>query len=198
MPITHAKVSAIADTAASGLVQPSDWNASHVVAGSLGTPGADGIAFPAVQVPSAGANVLDDYEEGTYTPTLTFDTPGDLVVAYSLQLGTYTKVGRLVVAHAAIACSTFTHTTAVGALRIGGLPFTVASSSFGTLPAGVFEGRVAVAVTNWLGYVISAIPGTTYGVVRVPRTTAAATQATKDNFTTAIDPGIRASFAYYV
>jgi hypothetical protein len=29
-----------------------------------------GIPFPAVQVPSAGVNVLDDYEEGTWTPTI--------------------------------------------------------------------------------------------------------------------------------
>lgn len=31
MPLTHAKVSAKADTADASLVQPSDWNANHVI-----------------------------------------------------------------------------------------------------------------------------------------------------------------------
>jgi hypothetical protein len=48
------------------------------------------IPFPAVQVPSGGANVLDDYEEGTWTPTLGGTT------TYGSQWGHYTKVGRLV------------------------------------------------------------------------------------------------------
>lgn len=54
------------------------------------------IAFPATTVPSADANTLDDYEEGTWTPVLTFATPGDLSVAYSTQAGSYTKIGRQV------------------------------------------------------------------------------------------------------
>jgi hypothetical protein len=30
------------------------------------------IAFPATQIPSANVNTLDDYEKGTFTPSLTF------------------------------------------------------------------------------------------------------------------------------
>lgn len=48
------------------------------------------INFPAVQVPSADVNCLDDYEEGTWTPSLGGTT------TYTTQLGFYTKVGRLV------------------------------------------------------------------------------------------------------
>lgn len=83
------------------------------------------ISFPATQVPSAGANNLDDYEEGTWTPTLTFVTPGDLNVVYGLRNGTYTKIGRLVIASFEITTTTFTFTTASGALTISGMPFTV-------------------------------------------------------------------------
>ena len=83
------------------------------------------ISFPATQVPSAGANDLDDYEEGTWTPTLTFATPGNLVVVYSLQNGTYTKVGRLVTATFQIVTTTFTWTTSAGNCTISGYPFTV-------------------------------------------------------------------------
>lgn len=124
MPITHAKVSAVADSAATGLVQPSEWNAAHVI-GALGTPSADGIAFPATQVPNAGANVLDDYEEGTWTPGVTFATPGNLAVAYSTQNGRYTRIGRLVLAYFSCITSSFTHSTASGAFTITGLPFTI-------------------------------------------------------------------------
>lgn len=81
------------------------------------------LQFPAVQVPSANANCLDDYEEGTFTPAVTFTTPGDLAVAYALQQGSYTKIGRTVTCRITLVCSTFTHTTAAGTISITGLPF---------------------------------------------------------------------------
>lgn len=80
------------------------------------------LIFPAVQVPSAGANTLDDYEEGTWTPTLTCATPGDLAVTYAVRTAIYTKIGRLVTAHFVIQTSAFTRTTAAGAIQITGLP----------------------------------------------------------------------------
>lgn len=81
------------------------------------------LPFPATQVPSANANTLDDYEEGTWTPTVTFSTPGNLSVAYSLQNAYYTKIGRFVSANFAFVTSTFTYTTASGNLLVNGLPF---------------------------------------------------------------------------
>jgi hypothetical protein len=50
------------------------------------------ITFPATQVTSADANTLDDYEEGTWTPTLT----GTNLTGLTWGSGFYTKVGRLV------------------------------------------------------------------------------------------------------
>jgi hypothetical protein len=49
-----------------------------------------GITFPATQVAKSDANTLDDYEEGTWTPSLGGDT------TYYTQTGRYTKVGNLV------------------------------------------------------------------------------------------------------
>jgi len=72
---------------------------------------------------TAAANALDDYEEGTWTPSLSFSTPGNLNVVYSTRIGTYTKVGRQVTVQFAITTSTFTHTTASGTARVTGLPF---------------------------------------------------------------------------
>ena len=41
------------------------------------------------------SELLDDYEEGTWTPSLNFGG-GSTGMAYSNQSGSYTKVGRLV------------------------------------------------------------------------------------------------------
>lgn len=83
------------------------------------------IAFPATQNPSSDVNTLDDYEEGIWTPVLTFATPGNLSVVYSTQVGQYTKIGNTVTVWFTIVTSTFTHTTASGNFNITGLPFTV-------------------------------------------------------------------------
>lgn len=64
-----------------------------------------------------------DYREGTWTPTLTFETPGDLSVAYTLRVGHFTKVGRLVTLHGTVLTSAFTHSTASGSCIITGIPF---------------------------------------------------------------------------
>ena len=84
------------------------------------------LAFPATQNPSANANVLDDYEEGTWTPTLMFSlaTTG---ITYSAQLGRYTKIGRLVIASGSITLTS--KGTATGAAQIGNLPFTAANDT---------------------------------------------------------------------
>lgn len=55
---------------------------------------ANGITFPATQVPSSDANTLDDYEEGTWTPGL---GSGITVNSGSFAAyGSYVKVGRVV------------------------------------------------------------------------------------------------------
>lgn len=91
---------------------------------SLDHASAGQIKFPATQNASSNANTLDDYEEGTFTPVLTFATPGNLSISYTTQLGSYTKIGRLVTATFNIVSSSFTHTTASGAVLITGMPFT--------------------------------------------------------------------------
>lgn len=123
MAITHAKVSGISDSGDANLVQPSDWNASHTInlADYNGSILATAINF--------GDENLDAYEDAqTWTPALTFDTPGDLSVAYSTNAGWYTRVGSIVTIHLRIVTSTFTHTTASGSLFITGIPFTSIAS----------------------------------------------------------------------
>jgi len=99
-------------------------------------------AFPATQVNSTDPNTLDDYEEGTWTPGLTFSTPGNLSIAYSLRNAYYTKIGRLVGVSFAMITSTFTHTTASGAGLISGLPFTpnTADAQYSSYSPMFFQG----------------------------------------------------------
>lgn len=95
------------------------------------TPAASGagVTFPGTQSASTDVNTLDDYEEGTWTPVLTFTTAGDLNVAYTTQVASYTKIGRVVTVEFNIVTSTFTHTTASGNCRVTGLPFTSANTT---------------------------------------------------------------------
>ena len=110
-----------------GTATPLAGSFTTVSASGLITAAGGQIAFPATQNPSANANTLDDYEEGTWTPAYTYATPGDLSVAYSTQVGVYTKIGRLVIASFVIVTSTHTFTTASGNNQITGLTFTSAN-----------------------------------------------------------------------
>lgn len=71
-----------------------------------------------------GTNVLDNYVDSasTWAPTITFDTPGDLSISWSSQVGLYVEVGDFNVLWFELISSTFTHTTASGSLRITGAP----------------------------------------------------------------------------
>jgi len=54
------------------------------------------VAFPTSQSASADANTLDDYEEGTYEPTLTCSISGSYTLNADYDTLAYTKIGRMV------------------------------------------------------------------------------------------------------
>jgi hypothetical protein len=87
--------------------------------GPTGFANLSGITFPATQVPSADANTLDDYEEGTYTPAFDF-TSGNGTLTYDTRYGRYTKVGNIV--NCTIYMGILSKGTASGDCRIT-LPF---------------------------------------------------------------------------
>ena len=84
------------------------------------TPSASGagITFPATQSASTDANTLDDYEEGTWTPSPT----GLTVVGTPTYAGKYTKIGNCVTAMMTAQATTSTASTA-GSTYFSGLPF---------------------------------------------------------------------------
>tara|TARA_S200002703_G_C3679000_1_gene208543 strand:+ start:33 stop:575 length:543 start_codon:yes stop_codon:yes gene_type:complete len=71
---------------------------------------------------ATASNLLDDYEEGTWTPTIKINdsTSG---IAYSSRSGAYVKIGELVYVEADITLSSKGSST--GTVRVGSLPFTV-------------------------------------------------------------------------
>lgn len=79
-----------------------------------------GITFPATQSASTDANTLDDYEEGTWTPT---QGSGITLVGSFSSSGTYTKIGNIVTLRGRLSGSTSLAITAASVL-CGGLPFT--------------------------------------------------------------------------
>jgi len=101
-----------------------------VVATTMGVGGAtpsgsgSGITFPATQSASTDANTLDDYEEGTFTPTI-FGSSTAGSTTYSFQNGIYTKIGRVVYFFVDVQ---WTAQSGTGDLTMGGLPFTCGSS----------------------------------------------------------------------
>jgi hypothetical protein len=82
-----------------------------------------GITFPATASASTNANTLDDYEEGTWAPII---SNGYTSPTYSLQSGTYTKIGRQV--NFALQMNVNGGTRTGSGLQIT-LPFTSAAST---------------------------------------------------------------------
>jgi len=75
-------------------------------------------------------NILDDYEEGTWTPAYTFSSGSVTVV---IQSAKYTKVGNVVIAQCRIYTSSISSPS--GNTLLNGLPFT--GSSSGAIMSGM-------------------------------------------------------------
>ncbi len=83
----------------------------------------------------------------SWTPVLTFATPGDLNVVYSTQVGRGKKVGSSVYLTATIITSTFTHTTSAGNCMITGNPFTC-NASAGAVGSVFWQGITKASYTD--------------------------------------------------
>ena len=124
-----------------------------------------GISFPATQSSSSDPNTLDDYEEGTWTPVLTFGG-GSTGITYGSRTALYTKVGNTV--YVAMDIVLTNKGSSTGSVWVTGLPFAYNSSlnnvytmpcllastatSVGTLVAGVYLSNLYVYYTYASGY----------------------------------------------
>ena len=93
----------------------------------IGTSG-KGIDFDAAA--GGTSQLLDWYEEGTFTPIITFGG-AHVGAVYNLQTGYYTRVGDLVTAM--IEVGTSTKSSSTGTAEISGLPFAATGVSVGVL-----------------------------------------------------------------
>jgi hypothetical protein len=120
-------------------------NAYGIGLGGATPSSGTGITFPATQSASSNANTLDDYEEGTFTPTLQYS--GTNTPSYIVQTGRYTKIGRIVQIQILLG---WNENGSTGNLLFTGLPFTSINSN----------GRAAVTFLSFgLLLVTSSITG---------------------------------------
>jgi len=77
-----------------------------------------GIDFSASEGAGATTSLLDDYEEGTWTPQIQFTSGG--TVSYTRQDGAYTKIGRYVFVEISVIFDTV---GASGAIQLTNFPF---------------------------------------------------------------------------
>ena len=119
-------------------------NGALVLQGGNTAASGVGIAFPATQSASSDANTLDDYEEGTWTPVV------GGTATYSIQSGSYTKIGRLVTLNFDCAVTTL----GTGSNRyITGIPFVFSTGSGAARFAGGAAYFYGLAISSTCFYV---------------------------------------------
>jgi len=115
--------------------------------GNIKLASGNGIDFSAT-AGTGTSELFSDYEEGTWTPTLTTDgTDFDSVSYNAITAGRYTKVGNLVHIQGRLLTSAVTVGSASGYVQIGGLPFTSVSNS-----AGTDDGSSAISIAGVSGF----------------------------------------------
>jgi len=112
------------------------------VGGATPAASGSGITFPATQSASTDANTLDDYEEGTFTATLTGSSSAPSTPITTT--GYYTKIGNIV--HVGIRFENVNTTGSSGTLLVNGLPFTCATN-----PADAYGGAIALYGMSFSG-----------------------------------------------
>ena len=89
------------------------------------------------------SELLSDYEEGTFTPTLAYSTAGNASFGYAAQVGHYVKVGDIVHFQLNIRLNAFTKGTGSGAVLVAGLPYTSHNTS------GYASAHVTISFYSW-------------------------------------------------
>jgi hypothetical protein len=106
-----------------------------------------GITFPATQSASSNANTLDDYEEGSFTPTAVCTGQ---TITYTVQGGSYTKIGNIVRVQINIVINTVSG-AAGSNTTISGLPFSNGDTTYsGQAVIGYNDGFANTIYAAWI------------------------------------------------
>jgi hypothetical protein len=124
-----------------GITTPTESVATTIGVGGA-TPSASGagITFPATLNASSNANTLDDYEEGTWTPGVSYGG-GSAGQVYAYQTGTYVKIGRLVIVNGIFSITN--NGSSTGNAAVSGLPFPISVDGNGNFIGDGFTGTFA-------------------------------------------------------
>ena len=101
-------------------------NGGTIVDGNIAFADGHGLSFAATADSSGtmSSELLEDYEEGTFTPVLADATSGGNTATISIVLGDYIKVGNLVLVSIAMANINPSGMTSGNSIFVRGLPFT--------------------------------------------------------------------------
>ena len=122
--------------------------------GNLIVASDQGIDFSATSSGSGTmtSELLNDYEEGTFTPSLVPGTSGSITLATALAK--YTKVGRAVTVTGI--CEAASVSSPVGTLLLQGLPFTNSADTSSRSSAAIYANGLAItATTSIMGRIIA-------------------------------------------
>jgi hypothetical protein len=166
-------------------------SAGNLVIGTAGK----GIDFSNQASPAAGmtAELLDRYEEGTFTPAVTFGG-GSVDLTYSHQNGAYTRIGRAVTVQIAFLMTAKGSST--GSAKVTGLPFTVgdnlgSTSLEASASMSIYYHMASLTDSNFSA---AAINGGTY--LLLYQDPAGAVEADEGNFTDT--SSVRLTITYFV
>lgn len=133
-PLAGTEVLPIVQSGSTVKVSVANLTAGRAVASAGGTfsdnliqgTAAKGVNFTA-NTPAAGmtSQLLNWYEEGTFTPEFTTSGGDFSSITYSAQVGRYVRIGRLVHIYVQIVSNTYSGGS--GSLRLKGLPFNAAN-----------------------------------------------------------------------
>ena len=174
--IISSQITSVANTQISGNIASSQITSNPTLYGNVSVTGViavggatpttngSGITFPATQSASSDANTLDDYEEGTWTPSVGGNA------TYTTQSGTYTKVGNIVTAWFDIQINVL---GTGGTGNIQGLPYVSRVSP--SNPQGM---------AGMVGYFVNIATASTLILVRVDNNTTTASLSSTAGVTT--------------
>ena len=126
-----------------------------IASGNLNVASGYGIDFSAQASPAAGmtSELLDWYEEGTFTPSWT-GSSGGAPTYTGTRHGYYTRIGRSVHWQSDIGISSLNSLTAGNTVTLSGLPFSSAVTS--TVTASYGDALAITAASSVHGYVTGA------------------------------------------
>jgi len=132
-----------------------------------------GVLLPGMN--SGNPNTLDIYQEGAWTPSLRSSSGEQTGVTYYNQIGSYVKIGQVVICQYYIAMASGSFN---GAMRLDGLPYRSSASAYGSVsPVAFWNLNVAIAslLANVGNFANSAVlyyipPGGTGAMTEIPST----------------------------